>query len=250
MKNGCKRTIGLSRWIACLLIAGLWPLQIAAKVYLVSVGISDYPGVANDLRLPANDAKTVTWVYANNSRLHHEQLLNAEATRKRIVEAMNRVFSQAGEGDIVVFFFSGHGMPGAFCAYDGNLPYHDIRKAMARCKSKNKMIFADACFAGKIRTGGSASSQVSAAKKANVMLFLSSRSNETSLERSDMKNGFFTTYLQLGLRGKADANKDRVITAKELFMYVHKQVTQATHNRQHPVMWGRFPDSMQVMNWK
>lgn len=30
-----------------------------AKVYLVSVGIADYPGTKNDLRISDNDAKTV-----------------------------------------------------------------------------------------------------------------------------------------------------------------------------------------------
>ena len=81
------------------------------------------------------------------------------------------------------------------------------------------------------------------------MLFLSSRSNETSIERRDMKNGFFTTYLQKGLRGGADANRDRTITAKELFDYVHKGVTKLSLNKQHPVMWGKFNNNMPVMTW-
>lgn len=33
------------------------------KIHLVSVGIADYPGVANDLTLPAKDAATVKWLY-------------------------------------------------------------------------------------------------------------------------------------------------------------------------------------------
>ena len=121
---------------------------------------------------------------------------------------------------------------------------------MSASKCKNKMIFADACFSGKIRTEGTSSqSSVSSAKKANVMLFLSSRSNETSLESVGLTIGFFTTYLQKGLRGGADANRDRIITAKELYNYVHTGVSRATRNRQHPVMWGNFPDNMPVMKW-
>ena len=113
------------------------------------------------------------------------------------------------------------------------------------------MIFADACFSGKIRTNSSSSqSELSDAKKANVMLFLSSRSDETSIERRDMDNGFFTTYLQKGLRGGADTNKDRIITAKELFNYVHTNVVKISNGKQHPVMWGKFSDNMPVMSWK
>lgn len=221
-----------------------------AKVYLVSVGIADYPGTVNDLTLPAKDAQTVTWLYSKNTNVEYSQLLNEKATVQSITSAMRQIFAKAGADDIVVLFFSGHGYPGGFVAYDGNLSYAQVRKAMATSKCKNKMIFADACFSGKIRTkGNSSQSSVQTAKNANVMLFLSSRSNEKSLESPKMQNGFFTTYLQKGLRGGADKNRDRVITAKELYDYVHKGVIEMSHDKQHPVMWGKFDDNMPVMEW-
>ena len=221
-----------------------------AKVYLVSVGITDYPGTSMDLTLPAKDAETITWLYSKNTSVDKDLLLNEKATIQNIISSMRRTFTQAGTDDIVVLFFSGHGYPGGFVAYDGQLTYTQVRKAMATSKCKNKMIFADACFSGKIRTNGNSSqSSLQAAKKANVMLFLSSRSNETSIERRGMQNGFFTTYLQKGLRGGADTNRDRVITAKELYKYVHKGVIEISNDRQHPVMWGKFNDDMPVMTW-
>lgn len=242
----------MRRILLVAVIALLAPVFAQAKVYLVSVGIADYPGTSMDLTLPAKDAQTITWLYSKNTSMQYCQLLNEEATKAKIIAAMNKVFSMAGPNDIVVFFYSGHGYPGGFCAYDGDLDYKEVRAAMARSKCKNKMIFADACFSGKIRTNGTSasSSEVAAAKKANVMLFLSSRSDETSIERKDMANGFFTTYLQKGLRGGADANRDRVITAKELFNYVHANVVKLSGGEQHPVMWGKFSDNMPVMSWK
>ena len=221
-----------------------------AKVYLVSVGITDYPGTSMDLTLPAKDAETITWLYSKNANVEYSQLLNEQATIQNITSSIRKTFAKASTDDIVVLFFSGHGYPGGFVAYDGQLTYTQVRKAMATSKCKNKMIFADACFSGKIRTNGNSSqSSLQAAKKANVMLFLSSRSNETSIERRGMQNGFFTTYLQKGLRGGADANRDRVITAKELYDYVHKGVIEISHDKQHPVMWGKFSDNMPVMTW-
>lgn len=240
----CKRLILL---FAVIL---LMPIGVHAKVYLVSVGIADYPGYENDLTLPAKDAQTITWLYSKNTSLQYCQLLNSEATTEKIVAAMNKVYRMAGANDIVVFFYSGHGYKGGFYVYDGELDYEEIRKAMAKSKSKNKMIFADACFSGKIRTNGTSTQSMDATQKANVMLFLSSRSNETSIERRDMENGFFTTYLQKGLRGGADANRNRVITAKELYNYVHKKVIEISNDEQHPVMWGSFSDNMPVMKWK
>lgn len=236
----------------CLVIFLLTPLAtLQAKVYLVSVGITDYPGSSMDLTLPAKDAQTISWLYSKNSNVEYCQLLNEQATIQNITSSMRKTFAQARTTDIVVLFFSGHGYPGGFAAYDGNLTYSQVRKAMASSKCSNKMIFADACFSGKIRTkGNSSQSSVQAAKKANVMLFLSSRSNETSIENPRMQNGFFTTYLQKGLRGGADANGDRTITAKELYNYVHGGVIKLSNGKQHPVMWGNFSDNMPVMVWK
>ena len=221
-----------------------------AKVYLVSAGIADYPGTSSDLTLPAKDAETIVGVYRKNTSLEYCLLLNEQATKERIVKAMKRVYMKATANDIVVFFYSGHGYAGGFCAYDGNLSYGELRKAMAGSKCRYKMIFADACFSGDMRTGGrSSQSALGAVKKASVMLFLSSRSNETSAERRTMENGFFTTYLQKGLRGGADKNRDRVITAREIYKYVHEGVVELSNGRQHPVMWGKFSNNMPVMKW-
>lgn len=234
-------------WAVVLLATACCPAK--AKTFLVSVGISDYPGGQHDLRLPANDAKTIVWLYSKNKDVKYHYLLDNAATKNAIISAMQTLFAEAGKDDIVVFFFSGHGYKGGFCAYDSRLSYAEIRKAMAASRSKNKMIFADACFSGKLRKGKTSPSAMSEAGRANVMLFLSSRDNETSIERPSMQNGFFTTYLQKGLRGNADANRDRIITAKELFDFVSKGVKELSGGKQHPVMWGKFNHNMPVMKW-
>lgn len=226
-----------------------------AKTYLVAVGVGDYsafPQKANNLTLTTNDARAIVDLYSKNTSVDYALLLDGKATTDRIIRAMRKVFSKAGENDIIVFFFSGHGYSGGFCAYDGTLSYGDVRKAMAKSKCRNKMMFVDACRSGGIRQdNGSSSAQgaVSAAKKANVMLFLSSRTDENSIERLGMQNGFFTTYLQKGLKGNADSNRDRTITARELFDFVHNGVSQISSGQQHPVMWGNFKDTMPVMKW-
>lgn len=224
-----------------------------ARTYLVSVGVADYtafPGRASNLKLTTKDAKTMVEVYSQNADLSYVQLLDSEATKDRVVRAIGKVFSNAGPDDIVVFFFSGHGYPGGFCAYDGTLSYGEVRKAMARSRSKNKMMFVDACRSGGMRGDSKKEkSAVNSAKNASVMLFLSSRTDENSIECPSMANGFFTTYLNKGLKGSADADNDRVITAKELFDYVHHEVVKLSRGDQHPVMWGKFDKNMPVMKW-
>ena len=62
--------------------------------------------------------------------------------------------------------------------------------------------------------------------------------------------GFFTSFLLRGLRGGADTNHDRKITAKELFTFVHQGVVEKSDGKQHPVMWGQFDDNWVLMDWR
>lgn len=227
----------------CLLGCGL----SAQKIYLVSVGIADYPGTQNDLTLPAKDATTIQWLYQKNKKAETVLLTNTQATRSNVLNSMERLFAKASTDDIVILFFSGHGYKGGFVGYDDRLSYQDVKQAMAKSTSKNKMIFADACFSGKMREPGRSSSSSPTSLK--VMLFLSSRDTEVSIERPSMQNGFFTTCLQRGLRGGADSNRDRIITAQELFRFVSQGVKKLSNDKQHPVMWGKFDNSMPVMIW-
>lgn len=222
-----------------------------ADVYLVSVGIADYPGTYNDLTFCDKDAKDITRIFKENTTVKYSQLLNEKATTKNVITAMNQLYAMAGKNDIVIFFYSGHGYEGGFELYDGRLDYDEVRQAMAGSCSENKMIFADACYAGKIRTNTptTSSSNASSANDTNVMLFLSSRSDEVSREDLVLKNGLFAAYLQRALRGAADSNANRTITAKELYNYVHKHVVEDSYDSQHPVMWGKFPDNMPIIKW-
>lgn len=219
----------------------------AQNIYLLSVGISDYWGDGNDLNLPENDARTVSYVYEQCGNATVETLLNSSASCENVKNRMTALFSKAGKNDIVVLFFSGHGSPSGFAAYDGVLEYGEIREIFSECKSVNKMVFADACFSGKLRVPGN--STPARGKQQNVMFFLSSRNDEMSIEAPMMKNGFFTAFLERGLRGGADNDRNRIITAKELFDFVSKGVKEISGDKQHPVMWGNFSNSMPVIKW-
>ena len=109
------------------------------------------------------------------------------------------------------------------------------------------MIFADACFSGRMREPATNRKRI--ASDTDVMLFLSSRHNETSIERHEMKNGVFTACLVKCLKGAADENRDRKITAKELLKKKKKGVILLSNDKQHPVMWGNFSNDMVVMQW-
>lgn len=226
----------------------------ARTIYIVSVGICDYKNI-RDLKKAETDALNIADLYATHTK-NIKTLLGSQATHDNIISTLKDFFSQANEDDIVVFFFSGHGGKGGLCAYDTKsdktmVTYAEVQQAIRSCKASNKQLFIDACYSGGLRDNSKSSttSHSLVSTTEGVMLFLSSRTGETSQENPWSDNGFFTQYLIKGMKGAADTNKDRIITAKEIFNYVSKNVSERTHKKQNPVMWGKFNDDMHIINW-
>lgn len=220
-------------------------IHIQSKVYVVSIGIADYPGKENDLRISDNDAKTIAKVFLATKDASVKVLTNEDATQSALLSTMHTLFEDAQSNDAIVLYFSGHGTPGALVCHDGLLTYQHIFKMLKGCKASRKIIIADACFSGKMRTTRQQSNNYNSQ---NVMLFLSSRTNETSQE-TQYKNSLFTIFLERGLRGGADKDRNRQITAREIFEFVHDGVTKASGEKQHPVMWGKFDNNMTIIKW-
>lgn len=222
-----------------------------AETYVVCVGIGNYadPKVQNLTKTEA-DAKAMAEFYKKGTQ-NVITITGKYATKAQILKSLNSQFLRANSDDKIVFFFSGHGYPGGFCPYEmtkieEGLKYSEVISIMQKSKAKNKFIFADACHSGAIRQNGSDTNS----NVGNVLLFLSSRGNEYSAESPFLANGYFTKYLLRGMGGGADINKDKRITARELFNYVSDGVKSHTNNRQHPVMWGRFDDNLSIVEYR
>ncbi len=228
-----------------LLTVTVVPLVADARNYVMCVGISKYPRGVNSLRVSANDAVTIANVYSKNGNSTVSTITDSDATREAVLSAMQRAFANAGPNDAVVFFFSGHGTKKGLACYDGVLSFDRILEIMKKCPASTKVVIADACYAGQMR--GSKSWQ-RAVKNEDVMFFLSSRSDEKSRE-TRYSNSMFTIYLERGLRGGADVNRDRTITAREIYDFCHEGVIKSTNGAQHPVMWGKFNGNMPLITW-
>ena len=84
------------------------------------------------------------------------------------------------------------------------------KRLFQQAKAKRKLIFANACSSGTLRQSGrqASSKSVNPGNNNNVLLFLSSRSNQDSFEDLTLRNSIFTYYLLAGLKGGADLNRD------------------------------------------
>ncbi len=229
----------------------------AQEIYVVSVGIADYQHI-NDLRFTINDVKTFNSVMSQYTQNIYT-LVESQATHSGVIKEIRSVFALAKEDDTVIFFFSGHGYEGGFCSYDmrpnsfiGGISYKEMQILFRNCRAGRKIVIADACFSGglsKQRT----SLTVQSVRNSEVLFFLSSRFDETSLELPSGPNGLFTYYLAKGLTGEADSNRDQSISVEEIYDYVNGGVVlyadQIPHS-QHPMMWGKCDKSMKVISWK
>lgn len=247
MRNIIKRMV-----LAFLLL--MFASQTYAEVYVVCAGVTKYRNPEFNLMFPAADATTIAQFYntfSNNVTLLRDQ----NASHDNILKALRTQFSKAKPDDMVVFFFSGHGGKGFLCPYDctsssGYLLYTEVFDIFRRCNALRKMIIVDACLSGGMRIERQTVNP-NTNRPSSVVMFLSSRSNETSHDGNPdlgFKNGVFTTYLDVGLRGAADTNGDKYVTAKELFTYVSRKVAANSKNKQHPVMWGNFDDNFIMSN--
>jgi uncharacterized caspase-like protein len=71
-----------------------------------------------------------------------------------------------------------------------------------------------------------------------TIILTASGANEVSVEKDELRHGVFTYFLLEGLGGKADADRDDLVTVNEAYDYVSKNVPKATGQEQHPVKKG------------
>jgi len=73
-------------------------------------------------------------------------------------------------------------------------------------------------------------------RRTGAVVFSSSKGGEASWEFDSLKNGAFTEAILEGLSGRADADKNSIVTIDELRDYVSESVVKYTDNRQHSVI--------------
>lgn len=226
-------------------------LSAQGKIYAVLVGVSEYEQSDKNLNYCHRDAIAMYELLKKHTSSDKMVLLtDRQAKHDNIIFCTNQLFRQAKPEDIVIFHFSGHGSEIHLASYDKALYYTELQKIFKKCKVKRKLLFVDACHSGALRQPGNQTTSTNINPGKNVLLFLSSRSNQLSSEWSDLKNGIFTYFLLAGLNGGADADKDGYITAKELFNFVNPKVKERSKGEQVPVMWGKFDKNMIILNLK
>jgi uncharacterized caspase-like protein len=169
------------------------------------------------------------------------------------------VFGMAGPNDLVIFYFSGHGVNGSFLPIDfdgfnNKLTHEEVATAFNKCQARFKLCLADACHSGSLIALRSVETEPVLVQYYNTLsksvsgtaLIMSSKAEETSLESAGLRQGVFSHFLIRGLKGEADVNKDKIVSVEELFNFIYSKVRDYTGNRQSPVIKGNYDPKMPV----
>lgn len=245
------------RLLLVLFAALLTTAALAQKTYIVCVGISENRVNTDPLPACRNDIKDFAKVFDHYKNCEVFMLLDKNATRSHILTILKREFAKATPQDEIIFAYSGHGFDGGVSTYENNEVVYcsEVQSIMHSSQAKRKAIFMMACHSGSFtkRHANNTDNRRNYNRNSDVMIFVSSKDNEPSYLISGQRYSVFYDYLIRGLLGDADRNRDKLVTARELFNYVGSNVQRFAERigqQQHPVMWGRFSDDMVIIKLK
>ena len=254
-----------------------------AQGYALIVGVANYPRVRPLPMEVLQDAGDTYNLLASPEHCGYlpaniRLLLDNQATRAGLVAGLGWLAEVAGEGDTVLFFFSGHGGRLESGAQPGNylIPYDaeacDLAKTalygdeftslIEQIRVQRLLILFDCCYAGGIgvvkdleqesetfKSGLAESYYERLAQGSGRVIMASSRSDETSLILPGMANSLFTNALLEALRGKARTRGDGLVRVFDVFEYISETVP--TKGKQHPIfkaadLENNFPISLHL----
>lgn len=223
---------------------------INARTFVLATGVSNYGDPWSNLTQTTKDAKRFKALFETQTK-DITLLTSKNVTRENVLAKLRAISNRARKGDRVIFFYSGHGMPGAICGYDMPIAYDDIIDVLSGSDASEKICFIDACYAGSINEKNSSKGwQKSIKGTKDQAFFVSCRGDEYSVENPIIGAGYFTQALLKGLRGKSDIDKNKEVTVIELFKYIYKDVLRRSKESQHPQLIA--PESMYdivLMKW-
>lgn len=230
----------------------------SSRLYVLSVGISDYANDRLDLKLPSKDAVDFAEAMMRQkgnlySDVQVTTLINEGATREKIMDGLFWLSSSATQHDRAMLFMAGHGDndKGSFFFLPSDA---DINKIFVTCirwteiqETVNTMpcqtvVFLDACHSGAV-TGrrsvpmdmtGILSAWQQTPSTAGSAMFSSSTGKQYSQEKEEWGNGAFTKALLEGLSGKAIEEPYGPVTLKKLDAFISERVKEITEGAQSP----------------
>jgi formylglycine-generating enzyme required for sulfatase activity len=220
-----------------------------AKKIALLIGVSEYGAGIPPLLSALNDVEAMERVLQNpnlGNFAQVEPLLNPDTVAMRI--AIQKLFRNASKEDLLLFFFSGHGITNddnhlylatrntakddfEATAVDANF----IQTQSKNCYSKRQILILDACYSGAFASGWHTKSIGVDIKKQlgaeGRVVLTSSGATQTSFAQEGATLSLYTQYLVEGIEtGAADTDNDGNIHVQELHAYAKLRVQAVKPN--------------------
>lgn len=222
-----------------------------SKRWAIVIGVNDYNDIAiTDLTKARNDAKIVGQILTEQGEFEKVYIMTDDLnskdplypTRVNIESKLDSILDFAESGDLIFFYFSGHGVSdndgkgyilpvdtAMDKAFYTSVKVDDIIKRINDKGIKKSLLVLDACR-DVLATSKSSNKQGLQADKYEdaevAATFFSTKAGAYSFEDPKSDFGVFTKYLAYALEGKADADSDGVVTFSEVESYVQKNVSE------------------------
>lgn len=203
-----------------------------ARTFVLATGVSNYGNEDVNLSQTTKDAKRFKEVMSTQTK-DITLLTSKNVTKANVLEKLRAICNRAQKGDQIIFFYSGHGMPGAICGYDQPILYDDIVNILSSSSASQKICYIDACHAGSMAKATDTDWTKNVKELKDQIFFVSCRADEYSSESPFLGAGYFTQALLKGLRGKSDSDNNKEITVLELFKYIYEDVLKRSKEKQH-----------------
>ena len=241
------------------------------RSYALVVGIATYQNLqaSQNLKFSERDAESMYSILISpeggNFRAENvHRLIGPKATLANMKREIEQWLpSVAHDDDRVLIYFAGHGFVANGRAY---LAPYDIRPGTdasvaasgypmdelgstfgSKIHGKWKVLITDACHSGAISPDAIATINRDLMDfNKSAFVLSASRDREQSYESPDWGggHGLFTYYVERGLGGAADGNRDGIVTADELADYVRTNVRKDSNGNQNPVDKGSYDPNM------
>ncbi|MCX6258344.1 MAG: caspase family protein [Bacteroidia bacterium] len=235
----------------------------SATMYMLVLGINNYKNSIYNLNYARADAQSIRQALLGGSTSIFKdvkvlELYDEQATRSNIESKINEIAGLAGQNDMFVFFYAGHGtmseqqenQPSVFYLIPTDVTKmfgdneilknlavsaFEIREWCKNIKAQKQLIMMDACQSGGVveafamRTAAEEKAILQLARSAGVAVMSSTGTDQYAAEFTQIGHGVFTYALLDGLSGNADGGtKDKKITVKELEAYINDLIPELT----------------------
>lgn len=220
------------------------------ETYGFFVGIDTYQSPIPHLTGCVRDARNLLSAFASN---HEKIMVEGDATRKNILREIQSYMKELKTRDLLIFAVSAHGhiVNNDFSIITADteqdnllgtvLPTYYVLNALSEITKNGAkvLIILDACHTGAINFD---IAKYIGILEGGMSCINSSGPNEMSYEtqfeteNGKESQGVFTKHLIDGLNGKAVSDNPHIITLRDLYDYVYRNVS--SNFKQHPVLIG------------